>query len=285
MRHPLKILISAVFLGGSACPSLLAAQSPPPTAPAAAAPRYADIAALVLRSPLVIDGRIRRVERLKGADAVGVAPGRIRLFVQADVLALIRGTDSLPARISYIVDIAPDPRGKLPQLKKMRVLVFAQPDRSAADQVRLTGLDSQRPWTPATDALARSITREVVAADAPPAITGIGNAFFVPGSLPGEGETQIFLTTDNDRPVSITVLRRPGEMRRWAVALSEIVDEAAAPPPRDTLLWYRLACGLPAALPDRSLASMDAAAADAARDDYRFVRQSLGPCEPSATAL
>ena len=68
----------------------------------------------------------------------------------------------------------------------------------------------------------------------------IGNAFHVAGSLPGEGETQMFLTTADARPVSLSILRRPGEQPRWAVALAEIVDEAAGPPQRDTFLWYRL---------------------------------------------
>jgi hypothetical protein len=74
-------------------------------------------------------------------------------------------------------------------------------------------------------------------------------------------------------------LRRPGERPRWSVALSEIVDEAATPPARETLLWYRLACALPATLPAQSLAEgtseQDAAAI---RADYRLVLDSLGPC-------
>ena len=32
-----------------------------------------------------------------------------------------------------------------------------------------------------------------------------------------------------------------------------IVDEAAAPPARETLLWYRLACALPQSLPPQSI--------------------------------
>ncbi|HYZ48303.1 MAG TPA: hypothetical protein VE567_05345, partial [Sphingomonas sp.] len=57
-----------------------------------------------------------------------------------------------------------------------------------------------------------------------------------------------------------------------------IVDEAAKPPARDTLLWYRLACGLPRALPDEAVADLDGAAAEAARADYGYVLEQLGPC-------
>src|SRR3546814_7628869 len=71
----------------------------------------------------------------------------------------------------------------------------------------------------------------------------------VPGTIPGESETQIFLRTSDQRPVSLSVLRRPGEAPKWSVSLDEMVDESSAPAGRDTLLWYRLACFLPGQLP------------------------------------
>ncbi len=92
------------------------------------------------------------------------------------------------------------------------------------------------------------------------------------------GETQIFLQTRDGRPISLNVLRRPGETPRWAVALGEIVDRSARPPAPDTLLWYRLACALPPALPDSSAASLAAADAEATRADYALVLKGLGPC-------
>jgi hypothetical protein len=103
----------------------------------------------------------------------------------------------------------------------------------------------------------------------------------VPGSLPGESETQIFLQTSDNRPISLNVLRRPGERPRWSVALSEIVDDAAAPPRPDTLLWYRLACTLPPALPAQSLREAGRDEAGAIAADYRLVLERLGPCARS----
>ncbi|MEZ0244978.1 MAG: hypothetical protein ACAH11_16500, partial [Sphingomonas sp.] len=161
---------------------------------------------------------------------------------------------------------------------KMRVLLFARPIAGHPDQVQLTGVDSQREWLPELDARVRGIIREVVAPDAPPAITGVGNAFHVPGSLPGEGETQIFLTTSANLPVSIQILRRPGEQPRWSVSTGDIVDESAGAPPKDTLLWYRLACGLPAQIPASALDSEEPVNAKAAREDYALVKRELGPC-------
>lgn len=259
-----------------------------PTAPSArpadsvlaqTGPVYADLADLVLSAPVIADVTIRSATAIKGAEAAGVAPGHQRFYIEADVGALIRGAGGLPSRVGYLFDAAADARGRAPRLKKMRVLIYARRVPNAPDQLQLVAPDAQLPWTPDTEQRSRTIARDALATDAPPVITGVGNAFFVPGSLPGEGETQIFLTTANNRPVSLSVLRRPGEERRYAVALSEIVDESAAPPARDTLLWYRLACALPASLPDRSTASLSPEDAEAAREDYRFVLQKLGPCQ------
>jgi hypothetical protein len=60
--------------------------------------------------------------------------------------------------------------------------------------------------------------------------------------------------------------------------LSELVDDNASTPRAESLLWYRLACTLPRALPPQSLAEASAAEADAIRADYRLVLESLGPC-------
>lgn len=241
-------------------------------------PPYPVIADQVVGAPAIVDARIRSATRIKGAEAANVTAGRMRFYVEADVLALIRADAPLPTRVGYVVDVPLDARGRAPKLNKRRVLLFARPVAGQATMLQLTTLDAQRDWTAELDALVRRIARDVVAPDAPPAITGLGNAFHVPGSLPGEGETQIFVQTATGAPISLSILRRPGEQRRWAVALGEIVDDAAAAPARDTLLWYRLACGLPRALPATSLADEDPANVAAAREDYRFVLDQLGPC-------
>ncbi len=239
---------------------------------------YADIADLVLSAPVIADATVRSTAKIKPAEAPNLAPGFVRLYIEVDVTALIRGADGLPPRIGYLLDIAPDAAGKVPKFKKARVLIFAKPVAGAGNQVQLIAPDAQIEWTPTADALARKIAADALATDAPPVITGIGNAFHVAGALPGEGETQIFLTTADQRPVSLSVLRRPGEQPRWAVALSEIVDESAAPPAPETLLWYRMACALPPTLPERSTGSLEAADAAIAREDYAYVLAALGPC-------
>ncbi|ONF97627.1 hypothetical protein [Sphingomonas jeddahensis] len=245
---------------------------------------FAEIVDLVTGSPIVLDATITSTVRIKGAEAANVPPNTVRYYVEADVTALIRGPGAIPPRIGYVLDAPLGPNGRQPKYRKARVLLFARPVPGSATQLQLIGPEAQRGWTAELDALTRRITAEVLAPDAPPIVTGVGNAFHVPGSLPGEGETQIFLTTRDRRPVSLSILRRPGEQPRWAVALSEIVDDAAGPPQRDTLLWYRLACALPPALPARATQALEPDNAAVAQEDYRFVLEQLGPCRRTAPA-
>lgn len=275
----------ATFFGATALLTVAfgaAAESPPP--PVADPLTYADLADLALPARVVAHVQLARTIRLKEPEAAGVAPGKTRFYVEADVLNLIRGAQGLPTRVSYLVDLPNDAAGRPPKLKKKsQYLLLATTVPGRPGELRLNAPDAQLPFSPARADRIRDILREAVQADAPPKITGIGRAFHVPGSLPGESETQIFLQTEDGRPVSLTVLRRPGEAPRWAVALSEIVDNAAEPPHPDTLLWYRLACTLPASLPEASLSEAEGTQAAAIEADYRFIKEGLGACERSRT--
>lgn len=283
------LTVPKTFLAGAALalgviPFTADAQRFPPNqrpemAAAIATPHYADLAPLVLAAPLILDATIRSTVTINGPEAAGVDPGFIRLYVQADVGALIRGSQGVPPRVGYLVDLPADSRGRAPKLKKVRVLLFARPVAGRPAQLQLVAKDAQRRWSPAAEALTRRIAQETVQPNQPPEITGIANAFHVAGSLPGEGETQIFLTTAGNRPVSLDILRRPGEQPRWSVALSDVTDAAAEAPQRDTLLWYRLACFLPPELPESSVNASDPSDIAKAREDYQFVLQSLGPCD------
>ena len=248
-----------------------------PAAPAA--PTYADLADLSLAAPVVAHLRLIRSVPLKPAEAGPVAAGHARHFIEAETVALIRGAGGIPARVSYLADLPLAPNGKPAKLaKKSEFIVLAAAVPGRPSELRLVAPDAQLPFSADRADRIRAILREATSNEAPPRITGIGKAFHVRGSLPGESETQIFLQTAEERPVSLSVLRRPGETPRWAVALSEIVDDSAAPPAAETLLWYRLACTLPRALPARSYADVDPAEARAIQADYRLVLERLGPC-------
>ena len=239
---------------------------------------YADLADIALAAPVVAHVRVADSQRLSAEQAPGLAASRTRFFVQADVVSLIRGAQGLPQRVRYLADL-PNEGGRPPKLaKKRELLIMALPVAGRPGELRLVGPDAHLSYSPALAAQLRGILQEAVLPDAAPAIIGIGKAFHVAGTLPGEGETQIFLQGADQRPLSLNILRRPGEVPLWSVALSEIVDEAAAAPRPNTLLWYRLACTLPARLPQQSLADAEPDQARAIEADYRLVIQQLGPC-------
>lgn len=236
---------------------------------------YADVADLFAQTPFVVRMRIARATALRGQ---ATAPGMTRFYVEGDVITLIRGTQAVPPQLAWIVDVAADSRGRVPKLRKTEVLVAALPVSGRPGEIRLAARDAQVPWSPALETRVRAVIASATAADAPPAITGVASAFHSAGTVLGEGETQIFLSTATRQPVSLTVLTRPGQPKRWAFAIGEIVDEAAAPPARDTFAWYRLACSLPPALPAAAVTELARTDADAARVDYAFVISALGPC-------
>jgi hypothetical protein len=261
----------ATLLAAAAAPSESGAQP--------AVPTYADLADLALAAPVAAQVRVAKAVPVKAERAPGLKPGWARFYVEAGLVSLIRAPQSLPARLSYLVDLPLDAKGKASKLRKgSEFLLLAAPVAGRPGELRLIAPDAQLPFTPERAATLRSIIREASSESAPPRIAGIGRAFHVPGSIRGESETQLFLQTAEGAPVSLTVLRRPGESPQWAVALSEIVDEAAAPPAPGTLLWYRLACGLPRTLPRQSLAEAEGESAAAIEADYRLVLERLGPC-------
>lgn len=271
-------LVGFVFLASAVLASAAAASQSAP-APLHSSMSYADVADLAITAPVAAHVRLIRSTALKAAEAGPVAPGLSRHYVEAEVISLIRSAEGLPARISYLADLPLGANGKPVKLaKKSEYLILAQRVPGRPGELRLVAPDAQLAFTPALAEQVRTILREALAATAPPRITGIGKAFHVRGSLPGESETQIFLQTADERPVSLSVIRRPGETPRWAVALSEIVDDAATPPQPNTLLWYRLACTLPAALPAQSLADALPEEANALRADYALVIERLGAC-------
>jgi hypothetical protein len=247
--------------------------------PSQAGPTYADLADLALAAPVAAHVRIRNALLLKPREAPGVPAGFARYYVQADVAALIRAPSGIPARLSYLVDLPRDAKGKAPKLRKgSEFILLASPVPGRPGELRLVAPDGQLAFTPERAAQLRTILGEATGASPPPPIAGIGRAFHVPGAIPGESETQFFLLAADGRPVSMTVLRRPGQTPQWAVALSEIVDDAAAAPARDTLLWYRLACSLPRALPRQSLTEAQPEHVAAIQADYKLILDRLGPC-------
>jgi hypothetical protein len=274
------IVAAAAALGLGGGYAIDSQQQPAPAA--ATSLTYADAADLALAAPVAAHVRVLGASALRERDAPGVTAGHRRFLVRAEVVSLIRSPDALPPRISWLVDLPNDSRGRAERLpKRTELLLLATPVAGRPGELRLAAPDSQLPYDPASADRLRAIHRELAGASPPPRITAVGRAFHVPGAIPGESETQLFLQTADQRPVSLSILRRPGEEPRWLVSLAEFVDDNASAPRRDTLLWYRLACTLPQNLPPQSMADASAAERRAIAADYRLVTQGLGPCTRS----
>lgn len=284
-RAALLSLAGATLLTGgfAVVSSTLAAQEGAAPAPEQASLTYARMADLVASSPAIARVQVRSVTALEPERTPDLPTGRTRFYVQAETLGLIRSEGVIARRIAFLVD-GSSANARRPGIKKETFLIFGRVGGQVSE-FQLTSSTALVPWSPANEALARKVIADMMMPDAPPAITGVTSAFNVPGAILGEGETQIFLQTEDGSPVSLSVIRRPQEQPHFSVSLGEIVDEAATVPEKDTLLWYRLACGLPDQLPALSLAELGRAEAQAAARDYAAFRAALGPCERPETPV
>lgn len=271
-RKTLALIAAPLLLG--ALPAPVAAQ---PEA-AATALTYADLVHLAEGAPLVVHAEVRDQVALEPERAPGVAPGHARLYVEARTLALIAGSAPLGESLRYLVDVPFDADGDVPEFEKRQVILFARPVAGRPAELQLVSPGAQLLYDPALETRLRPILAAFAAADTPPVVTGVRDALSVEGTLAGESETQIFLDTRNDGPVSLTVVRRPNMEPRWGVSWTEIVDQSARPPEKDTLAWYRLACTLPPTLPADVSLSRDPQSRARAAEDYAYVLAQLGPC-------
>ena len=263
-------------LFAAAISALLLAAAPAPIP--GREPTYADLATLVDGAPLAVHARVKSQIVVPAERAPGLAAGEARLYVEADTLALLAGTTTLPESLRYLIDVPLDSRGKVPKLKKQEFVLFARPVAGRPGELQLVGTRAQLPYTPALEARIRPLLTAFASSNTPPRITGVRDVLSSVGNLAGESETQIFLATADGEPGALTVMRRPGMAPRWGVSWTELVDQSAQPAQAETVAWYRLACSLPPTLPSRANLASDPADRARAAQDYRFVMEQLGPC-------
>lgn len=256
----------------------VAAQQPAAVATAGNGPTYADLVDLAEAADLVVKAEIRRQAEVERERAPGLAQGEARLYIEADTQSLISGNAPVGEELRWLVDVPLTERGRVPKLRRESVILFARAVPGRPGELQLVDPHAQFGATPAFEARIRPIIVSTLAPDRPPVVTGIADVLSIPGNLAGESETQLFLRTRSGDPASITVIRRPGQPPRWGVSWTELVDQSAAPARPGTLEWHRLACGLPAELPEEAGLSRDPAARRQAAEDYAFVQAELGPC-------
>lgn len=272
---PSLALAAALAIAG---PALAAGPAvPPPVA------TFADLAALADGAPMAVRARVKSQALVPAERAPGLAAGHARLFVEAQTVALLAGPAGVPETLRYLVDVPLDAKGKPPKLKKQEFVLFARPVAGRPGELQLVGPRAQLPYTEALEARLRPLIAAFLAPGAPPRVTGVRDVLSSVGNLAGESETQIFLATATGEPAALTVVRRPGMAPRWGVSWTELVDQSAVAPAKDTIAWYRLACALPRSLPAGANVASDPADHARAAQDYRFVLDQLGPCQRTLT--
>jgi hypothetical protein len=275
--HKFRCLIATFCLGLSAAPAL--AQTSGNAVDSIPEPlNFTDLVDLSDAAQMVIRAQIRRQILVPSERAPGLRQGFARLYIEARTLALVSGDVPIGESLRYLVDVPLTSRGKVPKLKKKQVLLFARTSNAQRGEVQLTGVHGQQPYSPELEQRLRPVLAELAKPDSPATVTGVRDALSVAGNLAGESETQIFLRTQDNSPVSISVLRRPQQDPFWGVSWGEIIDQAATAPRPQTIEWYRLACALPQSLPSEANLSRDVEARAQAERDYRFVMGALGPC-------
>lgn len=241
-------------------------------------PTYADVVALADSADLVLRAQVRSMARVENQRAPGLKAGHGRFYVKAKTRTLIAGSQGVSDSLTYLVDLPLDERGKPPALKKQDVLVFARPVSGSVAALQLVAPDAQILWSDQSEAMLRTIVRDLLSPDAPPTVTGVREIIHVPGNLAGSGETQIFLSTKSGQAASITVRHEPGRPPAWGVSFSELIADVTRPPRQDTLEWYRLACFLPNNISPAANLSEAPMSRQQAISDYRMVLGQLGEC-------
>lgn len=271
---------SSLFQFSIACLALVASPlfAQPAAVTNALAPTYADLATLADGAPLAVRVKVKDQAQVAPERAPGLAAGQARLYVEAQTVALLAGSTTLPESLRYLVDLPLDAKGRAPKLKRQEFVLFARPVPGRPGELQLVGAHAQLPYTPELEARLRPVLSAFAARDTPPRVTGVRDVLSSIGNLAGESETQVFLATATNDPAALTVVRRPGMAPRWGVSWTELVDQSARPAQKDTIAWYRLACALPRALPAGSNLASDPADRARAAQDYAFVIEQLGPC-------
>jgi hypothetical protein len=266
---------AAVLAAALAWPSAAQAPSAQPAAPRYT---YVDLVELGQAANLVVKAQIRKQITMEPERSPGLRPGWVRLYLEADTMGLYAGSAAIGASQRLLADFPLDAKGKPPKLKNTILIFFGKSVPGKPGELQLLEPDSYTAADPVEEERLRTVLRQLAAPDKPPHITGVKEALSIAGNLAGESETQLFLETREGAPVSITVMRRPGMAPQWGVAWSEIVDQAARPPERETLAWYSLVCSLPFDLPPTANLSSDDASRRRAVQDYKVVIDQLGFC-------
>ena len=241
-------------------------------------PTYADLVTFALEADIVAIVTIEDQRTFPPERAPDVPVSRARLYIESLTRNLLAANGGIGGTLVFVTDIDREADGGVPDIEERDYIIFADQVPGRPGEVQLVSTRAFFPSGPIIEARLRRVLRQLAAADATPAITGVRDVISIAGNLAGESETQMFVETATGAPVSLSVIRRPGQAPQWGVSLGEIVDSTARPPEAESLAWFRFACSLPRELPAGAFLQNDRESQNRARADYAFVLQQLGPC-------
>lgn len=267
--RPLIPAITLILLGHSLPAPAQPMPAPPPLT------GFADLADLTLAAPLVVRATITRASPAPARQAGVPAVGKQRLAVTATASNPLLAPGPIGATLKFLWDVPAPATNRPVNAKGLEILAFLSvPDAGGA--TRLVSSRAVQAWDPALADQVRAIIADQRSGQVP-VVTGVSNGFRADGTVPGESESQFFLTTSDNRPLTLVVINRPGEARRVRLARGDIIDESAEAVPPRSLLWYRLACFLPRQLP------VGAGGSDPALvRDWQDALAGIGRCDRSS---
>jgi hypothetical protein len=243
---------------------------------------YPVAARLYLNSPVVARGLIKSQSKLgkkETAALPALPPGQGRAMLVAELQTVLKAPDALPAQLKFLWQGPLDAKGKVPGFKKQTLLLFLTPvTANGVTGYGLSDINSVRPWQPAEDTQLRAIA---TAAQDPAqrglAIKGVRTTFVtLPGDANSDPYVHILFATMSDAPLAAILEKQSG---KWVLRTTMTdLDQDAAAIERQSLLWYHMACGLPAAPPSNVIKQPTEAESALAREAWSGMLEQLGPC-------
>ncbi|MDF2640286.1 MAG: hypothetical protein K0R64_3270 [Novosphingobium lindaniclasticum] len=241
---------------------------------------YVDTVELSKKAELIVLARVTHMEPVTPANSGSLSPVHRRYYAEANTRALLYGQNGIGGSLRYLVDLPADASPSAADLTNKDIFLFASHVPGRPAELKLVEPTAQQLWSPERESRLRAVLRSLVSPRRSAPVTRVRELAFVPGSLAGEGLTQIFLDTKKGR-ATISVRHQPDNRKTWGVSFTEVAGRDPLPPAQETLEWYDLACFLPPSPPQSAYVSGTFAAKQQAYSDYRMVLASLGPCERS----
>jgi hypothetical protein len=274
-----RTFIYPLLLGAAtAFASPLAAQPVGTTAVTA----YPVAARLYLSSPVVARALVKGQSKLGKKEAAALPPlppSQGRAMLEVELQGVLKAPDALPAKLKFLWQGPLDAKGKVPGFKKQTLLLFlSTATANGITGYGLTDVNSVRTWTAAEEAQLRAIA---AAAQDPAqrglAIKGVRTTFVtVPENGDSDPFVHILFATQSGAPLA-AILEQQGGAWRLRTTITDL-DQDAQAIQRQSLLWYHMACGLPAEPPSVVIRQPSAAESDMARAAWTAMLEQLGPC-------